>query len=155
MQQNVIRKLVSLGRYMIQNAAKFADDVQSNDWARVGQLLTGLGTPFAPSLAEFSTQDRAVVSQAVAVVTGRIPMPAVLESRVAAEPRRTRKARMTRVMTKPVKQKVAAKVKAKASAQTETKRRGRPAGSKKKVVTPVPAVKRRGRPLGSKNKVKA
>lgn len=132
MQQNVIRKLVSLGRYMIQNAAKFADDVQSNDWARVGQLLTGLGTPFAPSLAEFSTQDRAVVSQAVAVVTGRIPMPAVLESRVAAEPRRTRKARMTRVMTKPVKQKVAAKVK-KASAQTETKRRGRPPGSKNKV----------------------
>jgi hypothetical protein len=152
MQQNVIRKLVSLGRYMIQNAAKFADDVQSNDWARVGQLLTGLGTPFAPSLAEFSTQDRAVVSQAVAVVTGKIPMPAVMDMHAAAEPRRTRKARMTRVMTKPVKPVKASKTKA--SDQNVTKRRGRPAGSKMKVVTPVISVKRRGRPPGSKNKVK-
>ena len=155
MQQNMIRKLVSLGRYMIAYAPKFADDVQCNNWARVGQLLTGVGTPFAPSLAEFAPEDRVVIQEAAAVVMGKIPMPTLLEVRgaVDVEPRRTRKARMTRVMTKPVKAIVTRKVIS--STKTETKRRGRPVGSKMKVVTPVPSVKRRGRPPGSKNKVKA
>lgn len=116
-------KLVALGRFMIKTAPCFADDVQFNTWARVGQMLTEVGTPFGKTLAEFVPDDLTVVKQAAAVVTGKASMPEQIVP-VVQEPRRTRKPRMTQVMAKPPKPKAAAK--------SEGKRRGRPPGSKNK-----------------------
>lgn len=117
-------KLVALGRFMIQAAPSFADDVQFNIWARVGQMLTEVGTPFGKMLAEFVPDDLAVVKQAAAVVTGKATMPEQMVQVASKEPRRTRKPRMTQVMAKPPKPKMPAK--------SEGKRRGRPPGSKNK-----------------------
>lgn len=97
---NATQALVSLGRFMITHAPRFVDDRISNDWARVGQLLTGLGMPFAPKLREFSAQDQSVVRSAAAVMTRKAELPAVMEVQAPVQLKRTRKARMTRVMTK-------------------------------------------------------
>ena len=137
--QNATENLVKLGRYMITTAPRFADDVQFNRWARVGQLLTELGMPFAPRLREFGNEDQLTVREAAAVMTGRVPMPAMMAEAPAAEPRRTRKARMTKVMTKP----------AKATAAKSAARKSKPAKEAK-----AGEPKRRGRPPGSKNKPK-
>lgn len=130
--QNTTEVLVRLGRFMIQNASQFADDSTCNRWARVGQLLTGLGMPFAPKLREFGAEDQAVVREAAAVMSGRADMPPRMVFEAPVEPKRTRKARMTKTMTKPEKKKVVVK----------------------KLAVEVAAPKRRGRPPGSKNKPK-
>jgi hypothetical protein len=137
MMQNTMEVLVRLGRFMITNAPQFADDATCNRWARVGQLLTGLGMPFAPRLREFGAEDQAVVREAAAVMSGRVEMPPRMVMEAPAEPKRTRKARMTKVMTKPEK-KVSLK-----------------SNRIQKHVTDGAAPKRRGRPPGSKNKPKA
>lgn len=126
--------LIKLGRFMITHAPQFADDATCNNWARVGNMLTGLGMPFAPRLREFAADDQAVVLAAAAVMSGRVEMPPKLEFEPPAEPRRTRKARMTRVMTKPERKAAPTKAAAKkaAPASAEPKRRGRPPGSKNK-----------------------
>ena len=144
--QNGTQMLVSLGRFMIQHAPRFADDALCNDWARVGNLLTGLGMPFAPKLREFEAKDQAVVRDAAAVMVGKAEMPALMTFEAPVEPKRTRKARMTKVMTKPEK-KVSVKVKGtrvikKVTAQGDApKRRGRPPGSKNKPKVVVKATK--------------
>ena len=125
-------KLVALGRFMIQTAPRFADDAKFNAWARVGQQLTEIGTPFGKVLAEFSAQDMAVVREGAAVLTGKAAMPEALVVKPVDDGKRTRKARMTNVMTKPRKHvKVAAakapKTKQPAKAAPAVKRgRGRP-----------------------------
>lgn len=132
MMQNATEHLVKLGRYMITTAPRFADDAQFNRWARVGQLLTELGMPFAPRLREFGAEDQATVREAAAVMSGRVALPEMMTVAEAVEPRRTRKARMTKVMTKPAKAAAPVKRAAKAAKSGEPKRRGRPPGSKNK-----------------------
>lgn len=137
--QNTTEVLVRLGRFMIQNAPRIADDVTCNSWARVGQLLTGLGMPFAPKLREFGAEDQQVVRNAAAVMAGRTQMPTFMSVEAPVEPKRNRKARMTKVMTKP-----------------ERKATVKVQGTRviKKVTAQGDAPKRRGRPPGSKNKPK-
>lgn len=127
--QNNMDALVKLGRFMIQNAPQFADDATCNNWARVGQLLTGLGMPFAPRLREFDAADQTVVREAAAVMVGKADMPPRMVFEAPEAPKRTRKARMTKTMTKPEKKKVVVR---KMADGTEPKRRGRPPGSKNK-----------------------
>jgi hypothetical protein len=134
---NTTEVMIRLGRFMITNAPQFADDATCNSWARVGQLLTGLGMPFAPKLREFGAEDQAVVREAAAVMVGRAEMPPRMVFTALEEPKRTRKARMTRVMAKPER---------KITVQTTAR--------EKKATIGDTAPKRRGRPPGSKNKVK-
>lgn len=140
---NNMEMLVRLGRFMITHAPQFADDITCNRWARAGQLLTGLGMPFAPKLREFEVDDQNVVKEAAAVMAGRNQMPPKLQFHEPTEPKRTRKARMTRVMTKPViKVTKTREVKAERVMQADAiKRRGRPAGSKNKPKVVVKATK--------------
>ena len=136
--QNNMEVLVRLGRFMISNAPQFADDATCNNWARVGQLLTGLGMPFAPKLREFDAADQTVVREAAAVLVGKAAMPPRMVFDAPEEPKRTRKARMTKTMTKPEKKVVVRKM----ADGTEPKRRGRPPGSKNK--PKVVAVSKKG-----------
>lgn len=134
---NNTQKLVALGRFMIQTAPRFSDDAQFNAWARVGQQLTEIGTPFGKALAEFSTEDMVVVREGAAVMTGKVAMPEVIQVKAVEEGKRTRKPRMTQVMRKPAKPRAAAKTTknakpAKKAAKATTGKRGRPAGSKNK-----------------------
>lgn len=134
---NNTQKLVALGRFMIQTAPRFSDDAQFNAWARVGQQLTEIGTPFGKALAEFSTEDMVVVREGAAVLTGKVAMPEVIQVKAMEEGKRTRKPRMTQVMRKPAKPRAAAKTTkpaktAKKAAKATTGKRGRPAGSKNK-----------------------
>jgi hypothetical protein len=138
--------LVKLGQFMIKHAPKFEDDATFNRWARAGQLLTGLGMPFAPKVREFDEVDQQTVLEAAAVIAGKSEMPKqrTLEPQQDEEedaPRRTRKARMTKAMTKeraprvvkPKAKTVKAKVvKAKTVKEASAKKRGRPPGSKNK-----------------------
>ena len=129
--------MVKLGRFMITTAPKFADDALFNNWARVGSQLTELGMPFAPALREFDPQDQQIVRDAAAVMGGRADLPEQMMVPTEIEqPRRTRRARMTQAMSKPARPKAAtglkAAKKAVKSAAGETKRRGRPPGSKNK-----------------------
>lgn len=94
-------KLVSLGRFMISNSALFVDDTTFNTWARVGQMLVEVGTPFGKPLREFPVEDMVVVREAAMVMNGTVLMPERMVVRKAEEGRRTRRARMTRVMAKP------------------------------------------------------
>jgi hypothetical protein len=106
--------------------------------------------PFAPKLREFDAQDQAVVREAAAVMSGKQPMPQLMRFEAPTEPKRTRKARMTKTMTKPEKKQVVVR---KIADGTAPKRRGRPPGSKNKpkVVAvaqkaQVVTAKKRGRP---------
>ena len=152
--------MVKLGRFMITTAPKFADDAQFNNWARVGSQLTELGMPFAPALREFDPQDQQIVREAAAVMGGRAALPEqmIAASAEAAPARRTRRARMTKAMSKPAKANTAAKVKtkvktaAKTKAKTVTKAKAKTVtkaktAAKTKAVVVAGAVKRgRGRP---------
>jgi hypothetical protein len=91
--------LVKLGQFMMQSASNFKCDVTFNKWARVGQALTELDRIFAPQLREFPVEDQLVVKSAAAVMMGKLEMPDMLVPRESI-PRRTRRARMTRVMSK-------------------------------------------------------
>jgi hypothetical protein len=146
---NNMNALVKLGRFMITHAPKFVDDATCNRWARAGQLLTGLGMPFAPQLREFDAEDQQTVREAAAVMVGKSEMPALMDAVAPdAAPRRTRKARMTKAMSKAPTPKVAmAKAKPVKAKTTKAK------VSKAKTVKEAPA-KKRGRPPGSKNKPK-
>ena len=95
-----IDAFVKLGRFMITHASQFVDDTQCNRWARVGQLLTEMGMPFAPKLSELGSEQIDTVREAAGVMMGKIEMPAKLVMLDVPEPRRTRKARMTKAMTK-------------------------------------------------------
>lgn len=141
---NNMEQLVRLGRFMITHAPQFADDATCNRWARAGQLLTGLGMPFAPRLREFDTDDQSAVKEAAAVMVGKDQMPPKLAFHEHVEPKRTRKARMTRVMTKPViKSTRTVKVKVAKTVQADApKRRGRPPGSKNKPKVVVKATRK-------------
>ena len=138
--------LVKLGRFMITTAPKFADDAQFNNWARVGSQLTELGMPFAPALREFDPQDQQIVRDAAAVMSGRADLPEQMMAPTEIEqPRRTRRARMTQAMSRPARPKAATALKsakkAVKSVTGETKRRGRPPGSKNKPKAAVAAKK--------------
>jgi hypothetical protein len=144
--------MVKLGRFMITTAPKFADDAQFNNWARVGSQLTELGMPFAPALRDFDQADQQIVREAAAVMGGRAALPEQMmaASAEAAPARRTRRARMTKAMSKPAKAKTAVKTKVKTKtkvkAKTVTKAKAKTAAKTKAVVV-AGAVKRgRGRP---------
>lgn len=57
---------VQLGREMMTMSIDLVDDKQCNDWARVGQLLTQLGTPRMPkTVRDLSARDRKVMLDAI------------------------------------------------------------------------------------------
>jgi len=101
--------LVKLGRFMITNAVRFVEDERCNRWACVGQLLTEMGMPFAPRLSELGSEQIATVREAAAIMTGKVAMPETIQVQALVEPRRTRKARMTKAMTKAMTRQVALK----------------------------------------------
>lgn len=122
-----VEKFVELGRYMITNAATFHDDATSNNWAAAGQMLTELGTPFAPKLTEFGDVLIQTVREGAAVHDGKLPMPLRIRVSDTCVVRNTRKARMTRVMTKPQVEKATKPLKPVAKVKDSVKRgRGRP-----------------------------
>jgi hypothetical protein len=113
--------LVKLGQFMMQSAPNFKCDVTFNNWARVGQALSELDSIFSTKLRDFPLEDQTVVREAAAAKMGRVAMPETLVARETT-PRRTRRARMTRVMSKADKP-----VSAKTSVDDAApKRRGRP-----------------------------
>lgn len=58
--------VAQLGREMMMRSGHLQDDKQCNDWARIGQLLTQLGTPRMPkTMHDLSHADRQVVLDAV------------------------------------------------------------------------------------------
>jgi hypothetical protein len=130
--QNNMEVLVRLGRFMISNAPQFADDSTCNRWARVGQLLTGLGMPFAPRLREFDAADQTVVREAACVMAGRAEMPPRMVFDAPVEPKRTRRARMTKTMSKPERKATVKATRISKGDALAPKRRGRPPGSKNK-----------------------
>jgi len=55
-----------LGREMMTRSGDLNDDRQSCDWARIGQILTMLGTPKMPkSVQDLRAEDRKIVADAV------------------------------------------------------------------------------------------
>jgi hypothetical protein len=55
-----------LGREMMTRSGDLKDDRQSCDWARIGQILTMLGTPKMPkTLHDLKAEDRKIVADAV------------------------------------------------------------------------------------------
>ena len=140
--------LVKLGRFMITNAVRFVEDERCNRWARTGQLLTEMGMPFAPRLSELGSEQIATVREAAAIMTGKVAMPETIQVQAPVEPRRTRKARMTKAMTKEKAPKIAQPKKAKkTAAKAATKKVGRPAKAVAAKAATDGVIKRgRGRP---------
>ena len=61
-----------LGRTMMYRAGDLVDDRQCCDWARVGQILTQLGSPRMPkTIRELTQTDRAVVMDAIRMLQNR------------------------------------------------------------------------------------
>jgi hypothetical protein len=55
-----------LGRLMMIKSGDIKDDTKCCEWARVGQILTQLGTPRMPaSYMQMNTRDQAVVLDAL------------------------------------------------------------------------------------------
>lgn len=55
-----------LGREMMSRSGDITDDRQSCDWARIGQILTMLGTPKMPkTVRDMKLEDRTVVMNAI------------------------------------------------------------------------------------------
>lgn len=55
-----------LGREMMTKSIDLSDDKRCNDWARVGQMLTQLGTPRMPkTMRDMDPSDRRVVEDAL------------------------------------------------------------------------------------------
>jgi hypothetical protein len=55
----------ALGRAMMEKAPTLKNDKKCNDWARVGELLTTLGSPFAPkSFGALPATERAIAKAA-------------------------------------------------------------------------------------------
>ena len=61
-----------LGREMMTRSGDLKDDRQSCDWARIGQILTMLGTPKMPkSIRDLRAEDRSVVIDAIKALQAR------------------------------------------------------------------------------------
>ena len=61
-----------LGRAMMTRAGDLQDDRQCCDWARVGQILTQLGTPRMPkTIRDLNQTDKAVVLDAIRQLQNR------------------------------------------------------------------------------------
>jgi hypothetical protein len=62
-----------LGREMMSRSGDIKDDRQSCDWARIGQVLTMLGTPKMPkSFREMNPEDKKIVAEAIRSLQERI-----------------------------------------------------------------------------------
>jgi hypothetical protein len=65
-----------LGRDMMTHAGDLSDDKQCCDWARVGQILTQLGTPRMPkTMQDLSATDRSIVVAALKFLQHRPARP--------------------------------------------------------------------------------
>jgi hypothetical protein len=61
-----------LGREMMTHSGDLTDDRQSCDCARIGQILTMLGTPKMPkSIRDLRAEDRSVVIDAIKALQAR------------------------------------------------------------------------------------
>jgi len=61
-----------LGREMMSRSGDLKDDRQSCDWARIGQILTMLGTPKMPkTVRDLKPEDRSIVVEAVRALLAR------------------------------------------------------------------------------------
>ena len=61
-----------LGREMMTRSGDITDDRQSCDWARIGQILTMLGTPKMPkTVHDLGPEDRSIVIEAVRALQAR------------------------------------------------------------------------------------
>ena len=83
---------------MMAHAAHFVDHKISNNWARVGQKLTELGTLFSESISQFSSAEQAVVLHGLQCYNGTKPLPEIFIAQVEM-PVRKRRARMSKAMT--------------------------------------------------------
>ena len=55
-----------LGRTMMHRAGDLIDDRQCCDWARVGQILTQLGSPRMPkTIRDLSSMDQGIIIDAI------------------------------------------------------------------------------------------
>lgn len=55
-----------LGRTMMHRAGDLSDDRQCCDWARVGQILTQLGSPRMPkTIRDLSSMDQGIIIDAI------------------------------------------------------------------------------------------
>jgi hypothetical protein len=62
-----------LGREMMIRSGDLKDDRQSCDWARIGQLLTQLGTPKMPkTMRDMRPEDKKIVRDAVLVLQAKL-----------------------------------------------------------------------------------
>ena len=62
-----------LGREMMTRSGDITDDRQSCDWARIGQILTMLGTPKMPkSVRDLRPEDRTIVIDAIKSIQSRV-----------------------------------------------------------------------------------
>ena len=64
-----------LGREMMNMAGDLRDDRQCCDWARVGQILTQLGTPKMPrSMSDMRNEDKQIAYDAAkAILAAKVP----------------------------------------------------------------------------------
>ena len=61
-----------LGREMMSRSGDLKDDRQSCDWARIGQILTMLGTPKMPkTVRDLRAEDRNIIVEAVRALQAR------------------------------------------------------------------------------------
>jgi hypothetical protein len=61
-----------LGREMMTRSGDLTDDRQSCDWARIGQILTMLGTPKMPkSVGDLKSEDRSIIIDAIKALHSR------------------------------------------------------------------------------------
>ena len=61
-----------LGREMMSRSGDLKDDRQSCDWARIGQILTMLGTPKMPkTMRDLRAEDRNIIVEAVRALQAR------------------------------------------------------------------------------------
>jgi len=61
-----------LGREMMTRSGDLTDDRQSCDWARIGQILTQLGTPKMPkTIRDMRDEDRRVVVDAIKLIQSK------------------------------------------------------------------------------------
>ena len=57
---------IQLGRTMMNESGNLKDDKQCCDWARIGQMLTQLGTPRMPrTIKDIQADDRMIIVDAI------------------------------------------------------------------------------------------
>jgi hypothetical protein len=95
MMTEATKKLISLGRFMLEYGTRFRDDELCNTWCRVEQMLVELGMPFSVSYTDILREEYNVIFFAASVMAGKIPAPETVT--VTANPlRQTRSPRMRR-----------------------------------------------------------